>query len=180
MTTPLHLVPLDGQTPQIAPTAWIAPNATVIGAVEIAEHASVFYGAVLRADQERITVGAGTNLQDLVAVHADPGFPAVIGSGVSIGHGAILHGCTIEDDCLIGMGSIVLNGAVVGKGTLVAAGALVVGGTIIPPGSLVVGNPGKVRRELSPDEVQANRDNATHYVELAQRHRRTWTTPLLE
>ncbi len=161
----------DGHTPQIDPDAWLAPSATVIGRATIGADASVFYGAVVRADTTDVTIGRRTNLQDNVVVHADPGHPAVIGDDVTVGHAAVLHGCTVEDGVLIGMGAVVMNGAVVGAGSLVAAGALVVGGQQIPPRSLVAGAPAKVRRELTDDEVAANADSAVRYAALAARHR---------
>ena len=117
------IVPFGGSTPQVADTAWVAPNATLIGDVTLHERSSVFYGTVLRADVASITLGERSNLQDNVTVHCDSGVPTTIGSGVSVGHAATLHGCTIEDDCLIGMGATVLNHAVIGTGSLVAAGA---------------------------------------------------------
>ncbi|MDH6181444.1 carbonic anhydrase/acetyltransferase-like protein (isoleucine patch superfamily) [Microbacteriaceae bacterium SG_E_30_P1] len=166
------LVPLNGSAPSIASSAWVAPNATLVGAVTLGERASVFYGSVLRADSDRISVGRDSNLQDNVTVHCDAGVPTIVGAGVSVGHGAILHGCTIEDDCLIGMGATVLNGAVIGSGSLVAAGAVVLEGTIVPPGSLVAGVPGKVRRELTDDEKAGIRTNAAHYLELSAAHAR--------
>lgn len=168
MTTVLTF---DGNTPRLDPDAWLAPSATVIGDATIGAGASLFYGAVVRADTTTITVGRRTNLQDNVVVHADPGHPAVIGDDVTVGHGAVLHGCTIEDGVLIGMGAIVMNGAVVGRGSLVAAGALILGDQVIPPRSLVAGAPAKVRRELSDDEVAANADSAVRYAALAARHR---------
>jgi carbonic anhydrase/acetyltransferase-like protein (isoleucine patch superfamily) len=166
-----QLIPFGGSTPQIDDDAWIAPTATLIGGVTIGPRASVFYGAVVRADKATISIGAGTNLQDGVIMHADPGFPATVGSGVSVGHAAVLHGCTIEDDCLIGMGAVVLNGAVIGRGSMVAAGAVVLEGAQIPAGSLVAGVPGKVRRELTDEEREGLLGNASRYVELAQAHR---------
>ena len=164
-------IPFNGAIPSVDPSAWLAPTATVIGAVTIGPRTGVFYGAVVRGDTSTIVIGAGSNLQDGVIVHADPGFPAAIGSGVSVGHAAVLHGCTIEDDCLIGMGAVVLNGAVVGTGSMVAAGAVVLEGARIPSGSLVAGVPGKVRRELSPAERAGVTQNASHYVDLAAGHR---------
>lgn len=166
-----QIIPFAGSTPQIDDDAWIAPTATLIGAVTIGPQASVFYGAVVRADKAGISIGAGTNLQDGVIMHADPGFPAAVGSGVSVGHGAVLHGCTVEDDCLVGMGAVVLNGAIVGRGSMIAAGAVVLEGAQIPPGSLVAGVPGKVRRELSAEERDGLVGNASRYVELAKEHR---------
>ena len=165
------IVPFLGNTPSLPESGWVAPNATLIGAVTLGERASVFYGAVLRADSDTISIGEGTNLQDNVTVHCDSGKPTRVGSGVSVGHGAILHGCTVEDDCLIGMGATVLNGAVIGAGSLVAAGAVVLEGTVVPPGSLVAGVPGKVRRELSEEERAGIRSNAEHYLELSAAHR---------
>jgi len=164
-------IPFNGAIPSVDPTAWLAPSATVIGAVTIGPGTGVYFGAVVRGDKSRIVVGAGSNLQDGVVVHADPGFPATIGSGVSVGHAAVLHGCTIEDDCLIGMGAIVLNGAVVGAGSMIAAGAVVLEGATIPPGSLVAGVPGKVRRELSAAERAGVAQNATGYVDLTAAYR---------
>ena len=170
MSTRQQLIPFQGKQPVVDATAWIAPTATVIGAVTIGARTGVFYGAVVRGDTSSIVIGAGSNLQDGVVVHADPGFPAAIGNGVSVGHSAVLHGCTIEDDCLIGMGAIVLNGAVVGAGSMIAAGAVVLEGASIPAGSLVAGVPGKVRRELTADEHQGLLHNAGHYVDLSAAH----------
>lgn len=167
------LLPYDGVSPTIHPDAWLAPNASVIGNATIDSGASVFYGAVVRADMDRIVLGAGSNLQDNVVVHTDYGFPTVIGSGVSVGHGAVVHGCTVEDDCLIGMHATVLNGARIGTGSLVAAGTVVLEGTVIPPRSLVAGVPGKVRRQLSDTEYDRVVANAQIYLDLAARHRQT-------
>lgn len=165
------ILALGDLRPTIAAGAWVSPTASVIGAVNLAEQVGVWYSAVLRAESESIDIAAGSNLQDGVTAHVDPGFPLRVGTGVSVGHNAVLHGCTIEDDCLIGMGAVVLNGAVVGTGSLVAASALIPQGMVIPPRSLVAGVPAKVRRELSEDEVAAIRYNATHYVDLLERHR---------
>lgn len=165
-----HIIPFDGKTPVIDPSAFVAPGASLIGDVELAEQASAFYGVTVRGDTAAIRVGRGSNLQDNVVLHADPGFPTTVGAGVSVGHGAVVHGCTVEDDCLIGMGATVLNGAVIGTGTLVAAGAVVLEGTVIPPRSLVAGVPAKVRRELTEEEFEGVRRNAAHYVELAAAH----------
>ena len=164
------IVPFDGHTPEIHASAWVAPNATLVGGVTIAADASVFYGAVLRADSDSIVVGAGSNIQDNVSVHCDLGKPTIIGARVSVGHSAMLHGCTVEDDCLIGMSATVLNGAVIGAGSLVAAGAVVLEGSIIPPRSLVAGVPAKVRRELTDEEVIRVTANALHYVELGRKY----------
>jgi carbonic anhydrase/acetyltransferase-like protein (isoleucine patch superfamily) len=161
----------DGHTPAVDATAFVAPNATLIGRVTLAADSSVFYGSVLRGDTDSISIGAGSNVQDNVSMHTDEGIQLVVGAGVSIGHGAVVHGCVIEDDCLIGMGATILNRAVIGAGSLVAAGAVVLEGTVIPPGSLVAGVPAKVRRELTEEERAGVRHNATHYVELAAKHR---------
>lgn len=158
-------------TPRVDPTAWVAPNATIIGDATIDAHASIFYGAVIRADRDHIRVGAGSNIQDNAVLHTDSGLPLTIGSRVSVGHGAIVHGCTIGDDCLIGMGATIMNGAVIGAGSLIAAGALVLEYTSVPPGSLVMGSPAKALRSLTPDEQVGLIENARHYAELSQAHR---------
>lgn len=154
---------VTGSAPSIDPSAFVAAGARVIGAVSLAAGSSVWYNAVLRADGAEITVGVGSNLQDNVSVHVDAGHPVVIGTGVSVGHNAVVHGCTIEDGSLIGMGSVVLSGAVVGAGSLVAAGAVVLEGTVIPPGCLVAGVPAKVRRELTDQEKAGIVRNAETY-----------------
>lgn len=170
MPEPL-IVALGEHAPELDDTAWVAPNAVVIGRVALSANASVWYGATLRAEAEPIRIGAGSNIQDGVTIHVDPGFPATVGADVSVGHNAVLHGCTIEDGCLIGMGAVVLNGARIGRGSLVAAGAVVAQGVEVPPGSLVAGVPGKVRRELSEQEVESNRHNAVLYQHLVEVHR---------
>ena len=162
---------VNGQAPQLHTESWVAPTASVLGDVRLAAKASVWYAVTLRAEFEPIEIGYGSNIQDGSTIHVDPGFPARIGSGVTVGHNAVLHGCTVEDDCLIGMGAIVLNGAVIGTGSLVAAGAVVAQGAVIPPRSLVAGVPGKVRRELSDDEVNHNRRNSQVYQGLCDMHR---------
>ena len=166
------ILPFDGVLPEIDPTAFVAPTATLIGRVRVEADAVVMFGAVLRADRDAIVLGRGSNLQDNVVVHCDPGSPATIGAGVSIGHGAVVHGCTIGDDCLIGMNATVLNGAVIGAGSLVAGGAVVLEGTQVPARSLVAGVPAKVRRELSDVEVDRLRANAATYRALAGAYRR--------
>ncbi len=157
--------------PRIAETAFVAPGAVIVGNVTLAENASVWYNSVLRAELEPITIGAGSNLQDNVSCHVDTDFPLTLGTGVSVGHGAVLHGCTIEDNVLVGMAATVLNGAVIGTGSLVAAGAVVLGGTIVPPGSLVAGVPAKVRRPLTDDEIASIAHNAQTYREHSAAHR---------
>jgi carbonic anhydrase/acetyltransferase-like protein (isoleucine patch superfamily) len=158
------ILPFDGHEPQIDPEAWLAPNASVIGQVRIAADANVWFGAVMRGDIAEIVLGARSNLQDNAVIHTEAGNPTIIGDDVSIGHGAIVHGCVVEDGCLIGMNATVLNGAVIGANSLVAAGALVLEGTVIPPRSLVAGVPAKVRRELTDDEVAGLYGNSARYV----------------
>ncbi|WP_345761827.1 gamma carbonic anhydrase family protein [Diaminobutyricibacter sp. McL0608] len=167
-----RLIPLsDGRMPRVADGAWVAPGAVLAGAVTLLDGASVWYNAVLRAEAEPIVIGAGSNLQDGVVCHVDHGFPLTVGSGVSVGHGAVLHGCTIGDDVLVGMSATVLNGAVVGDGSLLAAGTVVLEGAVIPPGSLVAGVPGKVRRALTDDELAGIRANADAYLHHVTEHR---------
>ena len=168
---PALILPFDGYSPSIDASAWVAPNATLIGRARIGAHSSVYYGAVVRADMDSITIGAGSNLQDNVSVHCDTDVPTIVGDRVSVGHSAVLHGCTVEDDCLIGMSATLLNGSVIGRGSLVAAGAVVLEGTVIPPGSLVAGVPGKVRRAITDDELEHIRQNAEHYLTLTAVHR---------
>ena len=165
------ILPFDGVLPEVDPSAFVAPNATLIGRVTVAAEAAVMFGAVLRADRDAIVLGPGSNLQDNVVVHGDSGSPAVIGAGVSVGHGAVLHGCTLEDDCLIGMNATVLNGAVIGTGSLIAGGAVVLENTVVPPRSLVAGVPAKVRRAITDEELERIRTNARTYRTLAGSYR---------
>ncbi|MBX3193732.1 MAG: gamma carbonic anhydrase family protein [Microbacteriaceae bacterium] len=163
-------IPFDRVLPVVDPTAFLAEGSILVGDVTVHAGASVWFNAVMRGDTDRLVLGERSNLQDNSVVHADPGSPALIGAGVSIGHSAVVHGCRIEDDCLIGMNATVLNGAVIGRESLVAAGSVVLEGTIVPPRSLVAGVPAKVRRELTDDEVAAIRRNADTYAERAQRY----------
>ncbi len=164
-------IQLGEHAPQIDDSAWVAPNATVIGRVRLDAQVGIWYSAVLRGDLEDIGVGERTNIQDGCVLHADPGFPLTVGAGVSVGHNAILHGCTIGDDVLVGMGATVLNGAVIGEGSLIAANALIPEGAQIPPRSLVAGVPGKVRRELGDEDVERIRLNAMVYLHNLATHR---------
>ena len=164
-------IALGESAPLVDEDAWTAANATLAGDVSLAAGASVWYGAVLRADGAPIRIGAGSNLQDNCVVHVDPGFPVTVGEGVSVGHGAVLHGCSVGDDVLIGMNATVLNGARIGAGSLIAAGALVTENAEVPEGSLVAGVPGKVRRPLTADELDHIRTNAKNYLELSGVHR---------
>lgn len=170
MAEPLILA-LLGNSPRIHPESWVAPHAAVLGNVTLAEKASVWYSATVRAEFEPIVIGAGSNIQDSVTIHTDPGFPVSIGQRVTVGHNAILHGCTVEDDCLIGIGAIVGNGATIGEKSLVAPGAVVPQGMTVPPRSMVAGIPAKVRRELSDDEIAANTINGQAYEYLLGVHR---------
>jgi carbonic anhydrase/acetyltransferase-like protein (isoleucine patch superfamily) len=164
-------LPFAGRTPEVHENAWIAPNASLIGKVLVHADASVWFGAVVRGDIDEIELGPGSNLQDNVVVHTEQGSPAIVGAGVSVGHGAVVHGCTIEDGCLIGMNATVLTRAVVGRDSLVAAGAVVLEGTVVPPRSLVAGVPAKVRRELTDEEVAALHGNSARYVTRAAVYR---------
>ncbi|MGW2817196.1 gamma carbonic anhydrase family protein [Streptomyces sp. NPDC001415] len=165
------VVAVGGKTPEIAPTAFTAPTSVVLGEVTLGAGASVWYHAVLRADCGPIVIGAESNIQDNCTVHVDPGFPVTVGERVTVGHNAVLHGCTVEDDVLVGMGATVLNGARIGAGSLIAAQALVPQGMIVPPGSLVAGVPAKVRRELTDEEREGIKVNALMYLGLTEDHR---------
>ena len=158
-----------GIQPRIAASAYIDPSAQVIGDVVVGERASIWPNVTARGDVNSIHIGDESNIQDNCVLHCDAGlFPLEIGSRVTVGHLAMLHGCTIEDDCLIGIGAIVLNGAKIGKGSVIAAGAVVPEGAEIPPRSMVMGVPAKVKRELTPEERERFRQNAKHYVESAR------------
>ena len=159
------------KTPVIHPSAFIAPNATVLGDVTVGENSSLFFGAVVRSEFVPIIIGKDTNIQDNCVLHADPGLPMTIGDDITVGHGAILHSCTVGNNTLIGMGAIVLNGAVIGENCIVAAGALVPQGMVIPDGSLVIGSPAKVRRGVTDEEIAANRHSAEGYVHEAAEYK---------
>ena len=170
MTAP-GLLDFEGVFPRLGDGVFIAPGARVIGDVERGEGASVWYNAVIRGDVFPVTIGAGTNVQDGAVIHVTGGVHAtVVGRDVTIGHGAIVHGCVVGDRCLIGMGSIVLDGAEIGEESLIAAGAVVPPGMIIPPGSVVMGSPGKIRRAVTDAERSRFQASAHHYQELARRH----------
>src|SRR4051812_33686966 len=162
---------IDGHTPMLGQNVFLAETCAVIGDTVIGDHSSVWYSTVLRGDVMPIRVGARTSIQDGTVVHVTSGFSGTtIGDDCTIGHAAIIHACTVEDFCLIGMGSILLDGVVIGRGSLVGAGALVTPGTIIPPGSLVLGSPAKVKRPISEKEREQIDYGAKHYVELAARY----------
>jgi carbonic anhydrase/acetyltransferase-like protein (isoleucine patch superfamily) len=166
------VVPFEGATPDVADTAFVAPGAILVGRVVLEAGASVWYGAVLRADAEPITLGEDSNVQDACVAHTDTGFPVTLGRRVSVGHGVVLHGCTVGDEVIVGMGARLLNGSVIGAGSLVAAGSVVLEGQEVPPRSLVAGVPARVVRTLSDTELERVRKNADDYVDLRERHRR--------
>ena len=166
----MALYGLGDLSPQLALGAWVAPSADLIGDVHLGERASVWFGAVIRADNTPIVIGEESNIQDGAIGHSDPGFPLTIGARVTVGHQAILHGCTIADDCLIGMGARILNGAVLESECLVGAGALITEGKRFERGSLIVGSPARVVRQLTDEERRALRASATLYAEKAARY----------
>lgn len=159
---------IGGRSPALSPTARLADNAVVIGSVNLADNVTIWYGTVLRGDTERIQIGAGSNLQDNCVVHCTADLPTVVGRNVVVGHGAILHSCTVADGCLIGMGAVLLDGCVIGEGSIIGANALVPPGKIIPARSLVVGVPGKVVRHVTDEEYQKTLDTAARYVVLGR------------
>lgn len=165
----MPLYAFEGQQPTLAEHVWIAPSAEVIGDVHLGERSSVWFGAVIRADNTAITIGAHSNVQEGAMLHSDPGVPLTIGANCTIGHHAILHGCTIADRVLVGMGAVILNHAVIGEGSLVGAGALVTEGKSFPPGSLIVGSPARTVRALSQREADALLASAAGYADKAGR-----------
>lgn len=163
---------LDDKIPQVADSAWVADNAQVVGDVRLGEDVSIWFGATLRGDNDPITIGAGTNIQDGSVLHTDVGVPLTLGKNVTVGHMVMLHGCTIGDESLIGIGAVVLNGAKIGKNCLVGAGSLVTEGKEFPDGSMILGSPAKVVRQLTPEQIEGLRHSAQHYTENAKRYRR--------
>lgn len=165
---------LDRTHANVHPSCFIAPGAVVIGAVTLGADSSVWYNAVLRADVETISIGERTNIQDGVIMHADHGYPTVVGSDVTIGHGAIIHGAMVEDGCLIGMRAVLLNGCKIGAGSIVGSGAVVTEGMIVPPNSLVLGVPAKVVRGLDDKQALRGKRGAAEYAQFAQAHKAAW------
>ncbi len=163
---------LDGRRVQAEGDYWIAESADLIGNVLLKHNASVWFGTVIRGDNDLITIGEHSNVQDLSVLHTDPGLPLTIGSHCTIGHKVMLHGCTIGDNTLVGINSVILNGAKIGRNCLIGAGALITEGKEIPDGSLVVGAPGKVARVLTPEQIAGLTRSAEHYVQNWQRYRR--------
>ena len=167
----MALYALDERTPQVADTAWVAESAQVIGGVALGPDTSVWPGVVIRGDSGAIAVGEGSNIQDNSVLHADEGVPLTIGKHVTVGHQVMLHGCTVGDESLIGIGAIVLNGAKIGRNCLVGAGALVTEGKEFPDGSMIIGSPAKAVRQLSPEQIEGLRRSAQHYMANARRYR---------
>lgn len=164
---------INGKTPEISKSAYVAPNATVLGNVTIGDGSGVWFGAVVRGDSNRMRIGNRTNIQDLCVLHVDEHNDLMIGDGVTVGHRAILHGCKISDRVLIGMGSTIMNGAKIGSDCIVGAGALVTEKTEIPPGSLVIGFPARVKRLLTEDDISSIKRSSEHYAEYAQMYLKT-------
>jgi carbonic anhydrase/acetyltransferase-like protein (isoleucine patch superfamily) len=159
-----------GKSPRIPSSVFVAPSATLIGEIILDEDASIWFGAVLRAESGAIRIGRNSNVQDNCIVHTDQGFPVSIGEGISVGHGAVIHGATIGSNCLVGMRSTLLNGSSIGKNSLVAAGSLVTQGTTMPPGMLIVGSPAVAKRKLNPSEIEGIRKNAESYDRFRQEY----------
>ena len=167
----MTLYRLDGHAPQLHEDTWVAPDANLIGRVVLHAGASVWFGSTLRGDNEQITVGKGSNVQENCVFHTDMGYPLTIGTNCTIGHKVMLHGCRIGNNSLIGMGAIILNGATIGKNCLIGAGALITEGKDIPDGSLVMGSPGKVIRQLDQTSISGLTDSAVHYQDNMRRYR---------
>ena len=162
---------LDDLTPTVHPSAWVADNAQVIGRVMLAEDTSVWFGVIIRGDNDPITVGRGTNIQENSVLHTDHGKPLVLGENVTVGHQVMLHGCTVGNNSLIGIGAIVLNGAKIGNNCLVGAGSLVTEGKEFPDGSMIIGSPAKAVRMLSPEQIEGLKMSARHYIDNAKRYK---------
>lgn len=161
---------LDDLEPRIAPSAWVADSAQVIGDVVLGENASVWFGAVLRGDTATLTIGRNSNVQDNSVLHADPGVPTTIGENVTVGHQVMLHGCTVGDGSLIGIGAVVLNGAKIGRNCLVGAGALVTEGKEFPDGAMILGSPARVAKIMTPEQIEKMQRGAANYVNNAKRY----------
>lgn len=168
------LITFDKKKPQVAQNTFIAPNASIIGDVEIGPESSVWFGAVVRGDFSKITIGKRSNIQDLSLIHVTEGMPVVVGDDVTVGHRAILHSCKIGNRILIGMGAILMDGVVVEENSIVAAGSLLIEGTIVPAGKLILGRPGKVVRDLKEDELKWLTDSSLHYAECAKEYQKTY------
>jgi carbonic anhydrase/acetyltransferase-like protein (isoleucine patch superfamily) len=163
---------LEKNVPKLDPNSWVASNAIIIGKVELKKNSNVWFNAVLRGDLEPIIIGENSNVQDGSVIHTDPGCPVTVGKGVTLGHMVMLHGCNIEDDCLIGIGSTILNKAKIGKNSIIGAHALITENKIIPERSLVLGSPGKVIRQVTDKEIEGIKENARHYVENFKKYKK--------
>ena len=163
---------LEKNVPKLDPNCWVASNAIIIGRVELKKNSNIWFNAVLRGDLEPIIIGENSNVQDGSVIHTDPGCPVTVGKGVTLGHMVMLHGCSIEDDCLIGIGSTILNKAKIGKNSIIGAHALITENKIIPERSLVLGSPGKVIRQVTDEEIEDIKENSRHYVENFKRYRK--------
>ncbi len=165
----MSIYQLDSIAPRVDSSAWVADSAEVMGNVTLAADSNVWFGVVIRGDNEPITIGEGSNIQDASVLHSDHGKPLTVGNRVTVGHGVMLHGCTVGDESLIGIGAVVLNGAVIGNNCLVGAGALVTEGKVFPDGSMIVGSPARVVRQLTPEQMDGLRQSAQHYIDNAHR-----------
>ena len=163
---------LEKNIPKIDPNSWVAPNAVIIGRVELKKNSNVWFNTTIRGDLEPIIIGENSNVQDGSVIHTDPGCPVTVGKGVTLGHMVMLHGCTIEDDCLIGIGSTILNKAKIGKNSIIGAHSLITENKIIPERSLVLGSPGKVVRQVTDEEIEHIKENARDYVENFKRYKK--------
>ena len=163
---------LKEHTPKIDPNSWVAPNAVIIGRVELKKNSNIWFNTTIRGDVEPIIIGENSNVQDGSVIHTDPGCPVTVGKGVTLGHMVMLHGSTIEDDCLIGIGSIILNKAKIGKNSIIGAHSLITENKIIPERSLVLGSPGKVIRQVTDEEIEHIKENAKHYVENFKKYKK--------
>lgn len=172
----MTLYTLDGVAPKLAADAWVAPTADVMGNVELGPKSSIWFGAVLRGDNDLIKIGAQSNIQDNSVLHTDPGMPLTLGQGVTVGHKVMLHGCTIGDNCLIGIGATILNGVTIGNNCIIGAHALITEGKTIPDNSMVIGAPGKVVKTLTEAQIGMLKLNAQVYVTNAQRFSKGLTT----
>ena len=162
----------ENHTPKLDPDCWTAPNSVIVGKVELKKNSSIWFNAVLRGDIEKISVDENSNVQDGCVIHTDPGCPVVIGKGVTLGHLVMLHGCTIEDDCIVGIGSTILNKVKIGKNSIIGANALVTENKVIPERSLVLGSPGKIVRQVTDEEIEHIKENARNYVENFKKYKK--------
>jgi carbonic anhydrase/acetyltransferase-like protein (isoleucine patch superfamily) len=163
---------LENNIPKLDPKCWVASNAIIIGKVELKKDSNIWFNAVLRGDIEKIIIGENSNVQDGSIIHTDPGCPTTVGKGVTLGHMVMLHGCEIEDNCLIGIGATILNKAKIGKNSIIGAHTLITENKIIPERSLVLGSPGKIIRQVTDEEIEDIKENARHYVENFKRYRK--------